>query len=95
MPDREACVYSVMLDLINLIKSKHLSWGPDFRPSGFGPAAQFFTLDVITDLIYGELFGYLTKNEDVPSSLQNVRTILALHFPAAPFPLLAKLLGHP
>ena len=69
MPDREARIDAVAFDLINLTKSKYLSRGPDFRPSDFGPAAQFFTLDVITDLIYGEPFRYLTKNENVLSSL--------------------------
>ena len=95
MPDREARIDAVVFDLINLIKSKYLSRGLDFRPSDFGPTAEFFTLDVITDLIYGETFGYVTKNNDVLSSLQNVQTILALHFLTAPFPLLAKFLGHP
>jgi len=95
MPDCEARIDAVVFDLINFIKSKFLSRGPDFRPSDCGPAAQFFTLDVITDLIYGEPFGYITKNEDVLLSLRNIRTILALHFLVAPFPLLAKLLSNP
>ena len=94
MPDREARIDAVAFDPINLIKSKYLSRGPDFRPSDLGPTAEFFALDGITDLIYGETFGYVTKNNDVLSSLQNVQTILALHFLAAPFLLLAKLPGH-
>lgn len=69
MPDHEARIDAVVFDLINLTKSKYLSRGPDFRPSDFGPAAQFFALDVITNLIYGEPFRYLTKNENVLSSL--------------------------
>lgn len=70
MPDCEARIDAVVFDLINFIKSKYLSRGPDFRPSDCGPAARFFTLDVITDLIYGEPFGYLTKNEYVLSSTE-------------------------
>jgi hypothetical protein len=69
MPYCKARIDTVVFDFINLIKSKYLYRGPDFLLFGFSLVAQFFTLDVITNLIYGELFRYLTKNKDAMLSL--------------------------
>lgn len=96
MPDREARIDAVVFDHQVQISLS----GTRFPAIRLWPSTQYFTLDVFTldainDLIYGEPFGYLATNEDVLSSLQNIRTILALHFLAMPFPLLTKLLGHP
>ncbi|PKS11126.1 hypothetical protein jhhlp_002887 [Lomentospora prolificans] len=51
--------------LINLIETKYLSRGGEYRPMDFGQKGQFFTLDVISDLAFGQPFGFLEKDADV------------------------------
>ncbi|RKL19312.1 hypothetical protein BFJ68_g3586 [Fusarium oxysporum] len=47
--------------LINLLETKYLSTDKDYRPVDFAQKIQFFTLDVISDLAFGQAFGVANK----------------------------------
>lgn len=51
--------------LIELIESKYLSTNAVFHPFDFGRKAQYLTLDVISDVAFGQPFGCLESDSDV------------------------------
>lgn len=51
--------------LVELIETKYISRDGTYRPMDMGQKGQFFTLDVISDLAFGEAFGFLEKDDDV------------------------------
>lgn len=51
--------------LIELIGSKYASTSIDYRPVDIGRKVQYFTLDVISSLAFGEAFGDLEMDGDV------------------------------
>jgi len=61
--------------LIRLIE-KYIPEKGEFSPLDFGRKAQYFTLDVISNVSYGESFGYLEKDTDVNGYIQEVEKVL-------------------
>jgi hypothetical protein len=61
----EESVTNRILDLISLIDREYSSKGSRLRPLDFAKVAQFFTLDVIADVAFGEPIGFLSRNEDI------------------------------
>jgi hypothetical protein len=51
--------------LVKLIDSKYISTSTNYKPMDFGRKAQYFTLDTISSLAFGEAFGHLERDEDV------------------------------
>jgi hypothetical protein len=78
--------------LLNLIDHKYVSAN---KPFDFGRKAQYFTLDVISDLAFGEPFGDIATNSDVyeyiKTTEENMPTILI----TTVLPWLVKLLQSP
>jgi hypothetical protein len=64
-PNMEDRVNSRVLDFIAAIERKYLSTSTQLRRADFARLAQYFTLDVISDLAYGAPFGYLENDYDV------------------------------
>ncbi|SPO06076.1 related to pisatin demethylase (cytochrome P450) [Cephalotrichum gorgonifer] len=58
--------------LINLLGEKYVSTPGNPRPVDFGPMAQYFTLDVISDIAYSEPFGCLASDSDILGYIQAV-----------------------
>lgn len=50
---------------MDLISREYISTGTSLRKLDFARLAQYFTLDVISDIAFGTPFGDLRKNEDV------------------------------
>ncbi|KAH8816215.1 pisatin demethylase [Xylogone sp. PMI_703] len=61
----ENAIDSCVESLIRLIDGKYLSTTKESKPFDFGRKAQYFTLDVISNVAYGEPFGFLTTDSDV------------------------------
>lgn len=57
----EKAVDRTVLALVQLIRDRYMA---ENKPFDFGRKAQFFTLDAIADLAYGEPFGFLARDED-------------------------------
>ncbi|KAM7188913.1 Cytochrome P450 [Rhypophila sp. PSN 637] len=51
--------------LLDLIDSKYLYTESQRRTLEFSRLAQFFTLDVITEVAFGQAFGFLSRDEDI------------------------------
>lgn len=54
-----------MLAFVDLVERKYLSSPGEARPMEFSHRAQFLTLDVATDVTFGEPFGFLRSDGDV------------------------------
>ncbi|KAM0292219.1 hypothetical protein ACHAO9_003192 [Fusarium lateritium] len=61
----EAGIDRQLLNFIRLIDRKYMSTTSESRPVDFAEKTQFFALDVIGDVSFGEPFGYLSKDEDL------------------------------
>jgi hypothetical protein len=54
-----------MLAFVDLIEKRYLTTDLEYRPVDFGRKTQYLTLDVISDVAYGEPFGFLDRDDDV------------------------------
>ncbi|KAK5654058.1 hypothetical protein OQA88_7736 [Cercophora sp. LCS_1] len=63
-----------VLDLVNMLDREYISKGLIFD---FGRKAQYFTLDVISDVSFGQAFGFVKSNSDKYDYL----AILEAHLP--------------
>ncbi|KAH7027769.1 cytochrome P450 [Microdochium trichocladiopsis] len=60
-----AGIDSQVCQLVNLIDSKYLSQPGQHRPVQFFEKISFFALDAISDISFGQAFGYLTADKDL------------------------------
>lgn len=88
----EGTVDAQVAKLVDLIENKYLSTSLDLRPMEFGEKSSFFTLDVISDLAFGEAFGYLSKDEDVYDYLKMTESSIPFLMLIANVPILADIL---
>ncbi|KAJ3514671.1 hypothetical protein NM208_g15042 [Fusarium decemcellulare] len=61
----EAGIDRQLLSFIALIDRKYLSSASETQPVDLAEKTQFFALDAIGDVSFGEPFGYLTQDEDL------------------------------
>jgi len=78
--------------LIYLLETKYLSTGGDYRPVDFGEKASFFTLDVISELAFGQAFGYLDQDADVYDYLAITKNFIPVMMVLGDIPYLATAL---
>ena len=88
---REGAAFEPKVDkhvaqLVRLIRDKYISTPEEFRPIEFSHKAQYFALDVISDLSFGEAIGFLENDEDMYRYVETNDTV---------FPVLAVLLNMP
>ena len=75
-PGLETSIDDRIHDLVNLIKCKYISTGTTLRTLDFAQVAQYFTMDVLTDVAFGAPFGYLTRDEDVHDYIKTIRAFM-------------------
>ncbi|KAM7194164.1 Cytochrome P450 [Naviculisporaceae sp. PSN 640] len=79
----EAAVDRTVMTLVNMIKERYIA---NNKPFDFGRKGQFFTLDVIADLAYGEPFGFLAKDEDRFNYLAITEKTFSMFLPITIYP---------
>lgn len=65
-----------VLALVNLLDTKYISTSAQFRPVDFGRKAQYFTLDVISDVAFGNAFGFIATDSDVHDYIKTTEDTL-------------------
>ena len=75
-PGLEKSIDDRIQDLISLIKCKYISTGTTLRTLDFAQVAQYFTMDVLTDVAFGAPFGYLNRDEDVHDYIKTIRAFM-------------------
>jgi hypothetical protein len=74
--------------LIDLIRSKYLSTDSENEPLDFGWKVQYFTLDVVSDAVYREAFGFLATDLDLYDYMKIVESIFVAAAMVTIFPAL-------
>ncbi|KAH7413819.1 cytochrome P450 [Phaeosphaeria sp. MPI-PUGE-AT-0046c] len=82
----------LVASFVHLIENKYLSTADSYRPMDFGEKASYFTLDVISELAFGQAFGYLETDDDVFDYLKITKTYIPIMMVVANVPSLATML---
>ncbi|KAM0435551.1 hypothetical protein ACHAQK_008112 [Fusarium lateritium] len=91
-PSLERTVDAQIASFITLLETKYLSTEEAYRPVDLAEKAQFFTLDVISDLAFGEAFGYLENDQDVFDFISITRSYFPVTLVMANLPIVVDLL---
>lgn len=84
-----------LLNLIDLINTKYLSTSTTFRPLDFGRKAQYLTLDVISEISFGEAFGDVKEDKDIHGYIQMIEDKVGGMVWVTVFPSLNRILQIP
>ncbi|KAF2467480.1 cytochrome P450 [Lindgomyces ingoldianus] len=88
----EGTIDTQILKIVELIEIKYLSRAGSYHPMDFAQKAQYFTLDVISDLAFGHAFGYLEQDDDVFDYIKITNSYIPIMLILANVPSLANLL---
>ncbi|KAJ4396022.1 hypothetical protein N0V93_000238 [Gnomoniopsis smithogilvyi] len=75
-PSLESSVDEQLASLVALIRSRYVSQGDQYRPLDFARIVQYFTLDSITRIAFGEAFGYLATDSDVYGYIESLEIMM-------------------
>ncbi len=92
-PDLESSVDNRVMDLVHLIESCYLSTGGLYKVMDWAQVAQYFTMDVLSDVAFSEPFGYLKYNEDLHDYIRTVRAYIPVLELQTNIPLVNTILG--
>jgi hypothetical protein len=65
-----------LLDLFKLLHDKYMSSDTSFRPVDFARVSQYLAIDVISDIAFGEPFGFLAQDGDVHDYIKTQTALL-------------------
>lgn len=65
-----------MLDLVHLIETKYISSKGKLRILDLARISQYFTLDVITDMAFGDPFGFLAADADIHNYITSIGALM-------------------
>jgi cytochrome P450 len=91
-PSMEGTVDMHIARLISLLENKYISTNHSYRPVDFAQKIQFFTLDVISDLAFGQPFGYVEQDQDVFDFIKITRSFFPVTLVMANIPAVVSLL---
>ncbi|CAN8099670.1 unnamed protein product [Discula destructiva] len=75
-PTIESSVDEQLASLVSLIRTRYISEGDQYRPLDLARVVQYFTLDSITRIAFGEAFGYLATDSDVYGYIDSLKTMM-------------------
>lgn len=84
-----------MLSWMALIRRKYISSDSELRPMDLARKAAFFTMDITTEISFGEPWGCLTKDEDVDKWFESSEQILPNAIMFSTIPWMASLFSIP
>lgn len=76
--------------LVRLLDSKYISTTTEFKPVDMAQKFQLLTLDIISDIAFGEAFGNLKADEDLSSYIKTMDNMFPLIILLGTWPALAK-----
>lgn len=81
-----------VLAFVDLIERNYMSAGTEFKPMDFARKAQYLTLDIITDLAFGQSFGYLAQDTDIHDYIKITEDSMPVMMVLTVIPALARLM---
>jgi len=91
IPSLELEIDDQILNMLHLIKTKYLTTPSEFKPMDLARKAQFFTLDVITKIAFGEAFGDLVNDTDMYQYIKSTEEMLEVIIMAGTMPLMKSM----
>ncbi|KAF2809016.1 pisatin demethylase [Mytilinidion resinicola] len=91
IPSLETEIDDQIHKLLHLIRTSYVSTPGHFRPMDLARKAQFFTLDVITKIAFGEAFGDLENDKDMYEYIKSTEDMLEVIIMAATMPLMKSM----
>lgn len=77
--------------IIRLLDSKYLSTKTEFKPVDMATKFQLLTLDIISEIAFGNAFGNLTADKDVSSYMKTMEDMFPLIILLGTWPALTKI----
>ncbi|KAM7207839.1 Pisatin demethylase 13 [Naviculisporaceae sp. PSN 640] len=90
----EKSLDNVISLFIELLERKYISTDKEYRPVDFSNIASYFTMDVISEIAYGEPFGHLKQDKDVLGYIEQQKASLPVLIILGSMPGLMKLFDH-
>lgn len=75
-----------------MLERKYISTNSTYVPVDFARVAQYFTLDVISDVAFGKSFGFLTTDSDVHEYIKMTEDSMPIMMVISVNPWIANLL---
>jgi hypothetical protein len=95
-PGLEGDVDGMLAAFVRLLKEKYVTpQGGETKGVDFARVVQFFTLDAITKIAYGEAFGFLATDSDVYSAIGGAEEGIPFLVLMAEMPLLGRIFTQP
>jgi hypothetical protein len=94
-PMLEAEVDFVIAEMIGKIKSKYVGGAGRLVPLDFARMAQYFTLDSITKIAFGEEFGFLSNEKDMHGYLKTIEDLAPMMQLSSEIPALGNFVSSP
>lgn len=88
----ESTIETQISKLVELIETKYLSTPRTYRPVDLAEKVEYFALDTISALAFGQAFGYMEHDDDVFDYIKITRSYVPIMLVLADVPSLAKLL---
>lgn len=88
----ETTISTEITHLITLLSTKYISTPTTYRPVDFGQKAQYFTLDVISHLAFGQSFNYLKNDSDIYQYIKITDRFMPIMLTFSTLPSLTKIL---
>lgn len=80
-----------MQNFVDLLRRNYISTDEAFKPVDMGRKASFFTMDVITDVAFGNPFPNLVDDKDTFDYIQNTEEMMPLMMNMTAIPALRTL----
>lgn len=84
-----------VISFVSMIRRKYLTVGAKLQPLDLGRRTSFFTMDVITDVAFGEPWGFVDADNDVDDWLKSTEEFLPAATLVSTLPWLSKLIDIP
>jgi hypothetical protein len=79
---------------VHLIEEKYLCIDGAYKVMDLASIAQYFTMDVLSDVAFSKPFGYLKSDADLYDYVKTIETYMALLELRVNIPMVNKLLGN-
>lgn len=95
-PALEMEVDTMLVAMVDKIRTKYLpASSGGLVPLDFGRMAQYFTLDSITKIAFGEEFGFLRNEQDMHGYIKTIEDIAPFMQLSSEVPILARIASSP
>lgn len=75
-PTLEPTISMHVQNFVDLLRRNYISSEKEFKPIDMGRKASFLTMDVITDVAFGQPFGNLVDDRDMFDYIENTEAMI-------------------